>query len=156
MKIGNGADFGAGVLFIAAGLFFALFAQSYELGSAQRMGPAYFPTVLGAALALIGALIALRGWVGPRTTSTAGAAEPTRIGPLLWVLGAVAAFGLLLRPLGLVVALAMLVGLASRASGDLRRGETVAVGLALVALVPIVFIWGLGLTLPLWPAFVAR
>jgi hypothetical protein len=149
MKIGNGADFGAGVLFIAAGLFFALFAQSYELGSAQRMGPAYFPTVLGAALALIGALIALRGWVGPRTTSTAGAAEPTRIGPLLWVLGAVAAFGLLLRPLGLVV-------LASRASGDLRRGETVAVGLALVALVPIVFIWGLGLTLPLWPAFVAR
>jgi hypothetical protein len=120
------------------------------------MGPAYFPTVLGAALALIGALIALRGWVGPRTTSTAGAAEPTRIGPLLWVLGAVAAFGLLLRPLGLVVALAMLVGLASRASGDLRRGETVAVGVALVALVPIVFIWGLGLTLPLWPAFVAR
>src|SRR6267378_5977983 len=63
MKITNGKDFWAGAMFIAFGLAFMLISQNYAMGNAVRMGPAYFPTVLGGMLAVLGAAVLVRGFV---------------------------------------------------------------------------------------------
>ncbi|MGB7543546.1 MAG: tripartite tricarboxylate transporter TctB family protein [Burkholderiales bacterium] len=62
MKITNGKDFWAGLMFIAFGLGFLGVAQNYSLGNAVRMGPAYFPTMLGGLLAVLGAIIFMRAF----------------------------------------------------------------------------------------------
>ncbi len=63
MKIVNGRDFWAGLMFIAIGLGFMIASRSYQMGSAVRMGPAYFPTVLGGILAVLGAIVFVRGFL---------------------------------------------------------------------------------------------
>jgi len=152
MRIRHPKDFWSGILFLVAGLAFAGLAQAYAMGSAQRMGPGYFPTVLGGLLAALGLVIAIRGLArsGPD-----GEIEPFHFGPLAIVLGAVALFGLLLRPAGLVVATVVLIGVSAYASREFRLREVVPLAAALVLLVLAVFVWGLGLVIPLWPAFVA-
>jgi len=63
MKIANGKDFWAGLMFIAFGLGFMVVARNYAMGTAVRMGPAYFPMVLGGMLAALGAAIFSRAFV---------------------------------------------------------------------------------------------
>jgi hypothetical protein len=62
MKIRNQKDFWAGLMFLAFGLAFAIVARNYQMGTAVRMGPAYFPTVLGALMALLGAIVLVRSF----------------------------------------------------------------------------------------------
>src|ERR671939_482457 len=60
MKIKSPKDFWAGVMFVGTGVFFMVWAvEHYQMGTAVRMGPAYFPTVLGGLLALLGVVILL-------------------------------------------------------------------------------------------------
>src|SRR5262249_59199171 len=71
MRIRSPKDFWAGLIFIAIGGGFVLLAQQYRLGEMHRMGPAMFPTLVGALLCVLGAIIALRafsfdGQPGPR------------------------------------------------------------------------------------------
>ena len=63
MQIRNGKDFWAGLMFIGFGLGFMLVALNYPMGSAVRMGPAYFPTVLGGMLAVLGGMVFFRAFV---------------------------------------------------------------------------------------------
>jgi hypothetical protein len=64
MKIKSPKDFWSGLMFIGSGLFFALWAMEfYQMGTAVRMGPAYFPTVLGFLLAVLGAIVLLQSLV---------------------------------------------------------------------------------------------
>ena len=63
MKITNGKDFWAGVMFVAFGLAFMWKAQDYAMGTSVRMGPAFFPTVLGGLLAVLGAAVLFRAFV---------------------------------------------------------------------------------------------
>lgn len=63
MKIKNGKDFWSGLMFIGFGVGFMIAARQYPMGTAVRMGPAYFPTLLGGILALLGAIIFLRAFV---------------------------------------------------------------------------------------------
>jgi len=63
MQIKNGKDFWAGLMFIGFGLGFMLVSFNYPMGSAVRMGPAYFPTVLGGMLAVLGAMVFFRAFV---------------------------------------------------------------------------------------------
>jgi hypothetical protein len=80
MKITNGKDFWAGLMFIAFGLGFMLVARNYAMGNAVRMGPAYFPTVLGGILAVLGAVIFFRSFVSKIS-------HPMRVFPFrLWFL----------------------------------------------------------------------
>ena len=150
MRIHDQKDFWSGVMFVVAGLAFAGFAQQYELGSAQRMGPAFFPTVLGLLLALLGVIVGMRGLAG-RTVD--GRIERFHFDALGWVLGAVVLFGLLLRPAGLIVALIGLIVDSALGSHEFRWKETALLTAGLVVLVLAVFIWGLKLTIPVWPAF---
>lgn len=153
MRIRHQKDFWSGVMFLAAGLAFAGFAQRYDLGTAQRMGPGYFPTVLGGLLAVLGLVIAIRGLA---REERGGKIEPFHFGTLAVVLGAVALFALLLRPAGLVAALLVLIGVSAYASHEFRVREVIPLALVLVALVLSVFIWGLGMVVPVWPAFMER
>src|SRR5512137_2157200 len=115
MKIKNAKDFWSGVMFVAFGIFFAGFARQYDMGTAARMGPAYFPTVLGLLLIALGLFV---GWTGIRTEAEDGHGDVDKFHfkPLLLVLGAVVAFGVLLRPAGLLVALAAMVIISSLGS----------------------------------------
>jgi len=153
MRIRHQKDFWSGLMFLVIGLAFAGFAQQYALGSAQRMGPGYFPTVLGALLAILGLVIAIRGMTreGPD-----GDIERFHLGPLAIILGAVALFGFLLRPAGLVAALVVLIGVSAYASHEFRMREVIPLALFLVLLVLAVFIWGLGMVIPVWPAFMTQ
>ena len=150
MRIKKPSDFWSGVMFVAFGLFFAGFAQEYDMGSAQRMGPAFFPSMLGGLLMVIGAAVAISALSG-RTVD--GRIERFHFGPIAWVLGAVVAFGVLLRPAGLVVALLALVIVSSVGSHEFRLRDTLILAVGLCALVLAIFIYGLGLTIPVWPAF---
>jgi hypothetical protein len=150
VQIRNQKDFWSGVMFAVAGLVFAGFAREYEMGTAQRMGPAYFPTVLGLLLAAIGVVIGIQA-LGGETED--GKVERFHFDTLGWVLGAVVLFGLLLRPAGLIVSLVVLIVVSAFASHDFKLKETVLLTIGLVVLVLAVFIWGLKLTIPVWPAF---
>lgn len=151
MKIRDEKDFWSGVMFAAFGLFFVLYAQQYDMGTAARMGPAYFPTVLGGLLLLLGILITFKGM-------KAAGGEDSKLGafhfkPLLFVLGAVVAFGLLLRPLGLLVALAVLVVVSSLGSPEFKLRDALLLTVGLSILCVVVFINGLSMTIPVLPAF---
>jgi len=153
MRIGNQKDFWSGIMFLVLGLGFVLLAQEYQMGTAQRMGPGFFPTMLGGLLAVLGLVIAIQGLRG---STASGQIERLHFRPLLIVLGSVVLFGALLRPAGLVIALLVLIGLSAYASHEFRLREVIPLAALLVAMVLAVFIWGLGLVIPMWPAFVAR
>jgi hypothetical protein len=150
MKLKNAKDFWSGVMFIAFGVFFAGFARQYDMGSAARMGPGYFPTVLGILLIGIGGFI---GFKGLTLADKDGQVDRFHFKPLLLVLGGVSAFGVLLRPGGLLVALATMIIIASFGSGEFKWKEILPLTVGLGLLVMAVFIWGLGLTIPVLPAF---
>ena len=139
-------DIAAGLVFVAFGLAFAITAYSYDLGNAIRMGPGYFPLMLGGLLILLGIGVMAEGVL-------AGEGHP--IGPIPWrgivlILAAVLFFGFTVRGLGLVPSLFITVlasSLASRRSGALAA-LLIAIGLTLLCL--IIFVWALGLNLPLF------
>ena len=93
------------------------------LGSAARMGPAYFPTVLGALLAAIGLVMLLKS-LG---SAEGGNVERVNVWLLVRVLVAVAAFAVLLHPLGLVLTAVVVVVLAASAGHEFRVGEALSV-----------------------------
>jgi putative tricarboxylic transport membrane protein len=74
MKITNGKDFWAGLMFISFGLGFMYVSGNYPMGTAVRMGPAYFPTVLGGMLAVLGGVVFFRAFVSRMN-------EPMRVFP---------------------------------------------------------------------------
>jgi hypothetical protein len=150
MKIGDAKEFWSGVMFAVFGLFFIVFARQYDMGTAARMGPAFFPTMLGGLLLLLGIGIALRGILADTQD---GKVARFHFKPLLLVLGAVVAFGLLLRPAGLLVALSALVVISSLGSDEFRLRDVLLLTVGLGALVLAVFIYGLGMTVPVLPAF---
>jgi Tripartite tricarboxylate transporter TctB family len=147
MRIRSPKDFWAGLIFIAIGGGFVLLAQQYRLGDLHRMGPAMFPTLVGALLATLGAVIALRSFV------LDGAALPRfEARPLGVSLLAIVLFGIALQWLGLVAAVAVLVLVGAYAARSVRPLENLALAAALIAFSVGVFVWLLGLPLPLWPA----
>lgn len=150
MRIKSEKEFWSGVMFIAFGVAFAGLATNYDMGTAQRMGPAFFPIILGGLLAVLGVVIALQGLAAETMD---GKLEKFHLGPIAWVLGAVIAFGMLLRPAGLMVALVALIVISSLGSHEFKARDTVLLAIGLCLLVLAVFIYGLGLTIPVLPVF---
>jgi len=146
LKIGDKKDFCAGIMYIAIGGFFALWAQNYPMGTAVRMGPAYFPTVLGWILAGLGLIVLGRSFVlhgeEPRKTNWR---------PLLWVIGSVYAFGFLLGTAGLVVASFTIVLISSVGGWDFRWKEQLINAVVMTAANVAIFDYGLALPFKLFP-----
>jgi hypothetical protein len=158
MKIGHQKDFWGGLLFAALGLFFAVIARGvpgvpflpgYSMGTPARMGPGFFPFYLGAILFLLGAVIAVAGVRGKRGPESD--VEKFHWGPILYVLGAVCVFGLLLKPTGVLFSGLVLVVGASFGSHEFRLKQTLILGLALTIFCAFVFVGGLKLPIPLCP-----
>lgn len=150
IAIRNQKNFASGLLYIAVGLAFAVGATNYRLGDAARMGPGYFPLVLGLLLACIGAIVlagSLRSHTPPETM------PDFHFKTLAWILGSVVLFGILLVPLGLVGALVVLVFVSSMASHEFGWKGALLNALALLVICAGAFVYGLGLQLPMWPAF---
>jgi Tripartite tricarboxylate transporter TctB family len=152
MHIRNQKDFWAGVMFIAFGGFFSGFGTQYTFGSAARMGPGYFPTVLGIVLMLLGLIVAIGG-----LSSKADEEKIQRFDwpTLLFILGPIVLFGLLLQPLGLVLSLFLLVVISSYASHEFKWRAAIINAIVLIAMSLAVFVWGLKLQFQLWPAFIS-
>lgn len=153
LKIKNEKDFWSGVMFAAAGLFFAIYARKYDLGTAHRMGPGYFPTMLGLLLALLGGIIA---FTGLSREGVDGKVQKFHFAEAGWVLGAVVVFGLLLIPAGALVSIFALVVISSLGSHEFRWKEAIALAAAMALVTYAVFVWALGVTIPVWPAFMNR
>ena len=151
MRIRGQQNFWSGVMFITVGLLFSWFATDYQMGTAARMGPGYFPFWLGIIMAILGAALSL-GALSPKAEES----EVSRFDwmSLLWVLGSVTAFGLLLRPLGLYVCLFILVVGSSIASFNFSWKVAVANAVFLIVFSHVAFIKGLGLIFPLYPWFI--
>ena len=161
MQIKSQKDFFSGLLFIAVGIAFAWGATSYKVGDAARMGPGYFPLVLGVLLTVLGTAIAFKATV----VETEDGDPVGRWGwrPLFFVLMANFVFGVLLAGLptlgvpamGLVVAIYGLTFIAALGSTEFRAKEVFVLATVLAAGSYAAFVWALKLQFPVWPTFIA-
>lgn len=148
MKIKSPKDFWAGLMFIAFGLFFVFVARKYQMGNAVHMGPAYFPSVLGGLMAVLGGIVFFQSLV----VKGAGVAAMS-FRPLFFISLSLLLFGYLLKPIGLAFALALLFGVSAFAGHDSKLKEFVILSFVLIVLSWLVFVKCLGLPFPLWPGF---
>jgi hypothetical protein len=137
-------------MFIGFGLFFAIVAMvNYQMGSAVRMGPAYFPTVLGGLLVFLGAIVMFNSFVvtGPNVAKF-------HFRPLLFVMVSSLAFAYLLKPLGLVLASIALVFVSAYGGHEFKWKEVAILSVVLVIFSVLVFVKGLTLPFPICPSFI--
>ncbi|MFG1360080.1 tripartite tricarboxylate transporter TctB family protein [Xanthobacter pseudotagetidis] len=149
MRIASTKDFLAGVLFAGFGTAFAaVAATSYAQGTPARMGAGFFPLVLGVLLAAVGLAVMARSLI------VEGDGLPrVRLRPLLSLLAAMVLFGIMLRPLGLMVSAVVLVLAGSLSSPEFRLREALLLAAGLSVGAVLLFVTLLGLPLPVWPSF---
>ena len=160
MKIKSQKDFFAGVMFTVVRVAFAWGATTYNVGTGARMGPGYFPLMLGIVMAAIGLVIMFTGLTVETATG-----DP--IGKWAWrqvffILGANLAFGVLLGGLpsfgipamGLIIAIYALVLIAAQAGSKHALPSVLALATVLAVGSYIAFIWALKLQIQVWPTFI--
>ena len=139
-------DFLTGVLFLGFGCGAAAMAASYRLGTSSKMGPGYFPMILGGVLAALGLYLIVR--------SAAASVDKVEFGDmkaLAIVLASIAVFAVAAPKLGFVAAAMLLVVLSRLASPARGWREILLSAAALTAFASLIFIYGLGVSLPLGP-----
>jgi hypothetical protein len=137
-------DFWAGVIFLIFGLAAVFIGRDYSMGSAGRMGPAYFPSILGGVLTLIGSVSVVRSMI-----RSGGAVDKFAVREIILIVLAVLLFGLLVRGLGLAIAVILLVMVSGYASVKFKVGPFLAVALGLAVFAVLVFVKALGLPMPM-------
>ena len=160
VKLKSQKDFWAGIMYMTVGLAFAIGAKNYSIGTGARMGPGYFPLILGILLALIGAGVAFKGL-------TNGPKDGDPIGKWAWkqvffILAANFAFGILLvgipswgvPAMGLIVAIYGLVFIASMAGHEFNAKAVFILATVLAVGSYVAFVWALNLQFPVWPSFI--
>ena len=145
-----GKDSLAGATFVALGLAFAIASSQYTIGTALRMGPGYFPLVLGGVLVVFGALIVVKGIVAP---------DADDVGPVPWrslglLVAAVLFFGFAVQGLGLVPTLFVTIFLAAFAGFKIGAVRAAVIAGGLTALCYLIFVLALQLRLPLFGPWV--
>ncbi|HSN20713.1 MAG TPA: tripartite tricarboxylate transporter TctB family protein [Usitatibacter sp.] len=159
MKIGRPKDFWGGIIFAALGLMFAVIARGlsfgdtvllagYTMGTPARMGPGFFPFWLGVLLAVLGAAISI---LGVRSGGHEGELERFHWKELFFVLGSICLFGILLKPIGMMLAGMLLIVGASFGSVTFSLRKSLVLGAFLVIFCALVFVVGLKLPIPLCP-----
>lgn len=146
MKITHPRDFYAGLMFFLVGLFSMVLAFQYPLGSAARMGPGYFPRVLGGIMMALGLALALRSF----------RLKGAQITPFAWkavglVLGAVSIFAAIVTTAGLVIATVVLIVISGLASKEFNLKESLISSVILSTVAVLLFIVGLKLQFPIFP-----
>ncbi|MBX3618707.1 MAG: tripartite tricarboxylate transporter TctB family protein [Rhizobacter sp.] len=151
MKIKSEKDFWSGLMFLVVGIVFAVGATNYSMGSSARPGPGYFPLMLSIILAILGAIVLFKSL----TIETEGG---DRIGsiawrPLLVTVASIVMFGALLPRLGMVITVPLLIILVSFAGDEFKWKGVLIAAAVLTTFTWLIFIVGLKLIIPLWPAF---
>jgi hypothetical protein len=171
LKIKSERDFWSGMMFLVVGVVFAIGATNYSMGPAcppndpcatslwarlsqlsAHPGAGYFPLGLSILVALLGAVVLFKS-----LTIESDGGDP--IGkfawrPLIVIIVAIALFGAMLEPLGLALSVPVLIAVTSLAGDEFHWKGVVANAIVLTIGSWAIFIWGLKLTIPLWPAFV--
>lgn len=142
----NNRDFIAGLLFIVLGALAVALARDYPMGSAMRMGPGYFPTVLGAILLLFGVYVMLRGVRSGEKVKGEWGWRPLALITLSIVL-----FGFLLDRLGMIPAIVLMLFVAAAAGREFRFKEVLLLAVLMTAFSAVVFTYALKLPYPLLP-----
>jgi len=162
MGIKSQKDFFSGLMFMIVGIAFAWGATNYKIGDGARMGPGYFPLMLGVLLAVLGAIITFKSMVvetidGEKIGSWAWK-------PLFFIICANLMFGLMLGGLpsikfpafGLIAAIYALTLIAALAGEEFKIKEVLVLATVLAVMSYLAFIVLLKLQFPVWPAFITR
>ncbi len=161
MKIKSSKDFFSGLMFTVVGASFAYGATSYTIGTGARMGPGYFPLMLGIILALIGAIVLFKALVVETPTGDPIGALAWR--PLTFIIVGNLLFGVLLGGLpsiklpamGLIVAIYGTTVVVSMAGDKFKLKEALILATVLSIMSYLAFILLLKLQFPVWPTFIA-
>ena len=153
MQIRNRKDFWSAAMFIIFGVLFIVWSTEYQFGSGQRMGPGYFPTILGILLLVLGILVAL-----PSLKADAQETHVEKIGwrGLVVILGAVMLYAFLLPRAGFVVSLIVLIVLSAMGSKEFTWKAALLSCVVLGVFSYLVFVKGLELQFPVWPIYLTR
>lgn len=160
MNIKSQKDFFCGLMFMAVGVVFAWGASTYNIGTGARMGPGYFPLMLGVLLAFIGALVTFKALV--IETEGGGKIGKWAWKPLFYIIAANVVFGILLAGLpavkfpafGMMVAIYALTFIASMAEAGWKVKNTFILATVLAMGSYLAFVVVLKLQFPVWPAFI--
>lgn len=148
MAIPNWRDLIAGAMFAAIGAGVVIIALGYRLGSAARMGPGFFPIMLGVLLVVLGIAIAAISF----RSSPEGEPAPHSFKGMLVVVGAVCLFAVMLDWAGLLLTVFVVAAGSSFMSPESSAAKALATGAVLTALCYGLFIWALGVPMPVFPS----
>ena len=161
MKVKSQKDFLAGLMFTAVGIAFAWGATNYTIGEGARMGPGYFPLVLGILLAVLGLVVTF-------TALVVQTEDGDRVGAIAWrplgfIIGANVLFGVLLAGVprfgipafGLIVAIYGLTFVAALAGDEFDAKEVAILATVLAVGSYLAFVVLLKLQFPVWPSFIS-
>ncbi len=161
MRIGSQKDFYSGLVYAALGVAFAWGATNYNVGTGARMGPGYFPLMLGIVLAILGSVVALKAIVVKTESGD-------KIGKWIWrpvgyIVGANLAFGILLGGLpsiklpamGMIIAIFALTLISAKAGTEFKLKEVLILSGILAVGSYLVFILMLKLQIQVWPTFIS-
>jgi hypothetical protein len=148
MRVRGLSDFLAGLLFAGFGGLALFIGRGYPMGSAMRMGPGYFPAILGVLLVVLGLAVMLRGLLvageRPRAFATV---------PMLLILASIGVFALTVERMGIILAVVLVIVVGSLASGIFRWREQLILNAVMVALAVGLFTYGLGLPFKILPSW---
>jgi predicted outer membrane lipoprotein len=147
-------------MFAIIGGGFAWGATNYSIGTGARMGPGYFPLLLGILLAVLGAFTVLYSLI--EHTEDGDKIGTFAWRPIIYILGANVIFGILLAglprlglpPMGLIAAIYALTIIASKAGDVFKFKEVLMLATFLSVLSYLAFIKLLSLQMPVWPTFI--
>ncbi len=160
MKIKSQKDFFSGLLFVTMGVAFAVGATSYKIGTSARMGPGYFPLMLGVLMAVLGAAIIFKALL--LETKDGDKIGPWAWKPLFFIIAANVTFGVMLGglpafnlpPMGLIAGIYALTFIASLAGAEFNLKAVTVLATILALISYVAFILLLKLQFPVWPAFI--
>ena len=137
-------DFFAGLTYILIGTLGVWIARDYPFGSALRMGPGYFPTVLGYIMIVFGVLVLMMGVKNNEKIKGHWGLRGLIVLPIATVV-----FGVVMEHVGFIPALAALVPLSAASGREFKWGEVLLLTIGIIVMSLAIFIWGLGLPYPL-------
>jgi hypothetical protein len=161
VKIKSQKDFYSGLVYTIVGASFAYGATSYNIGTGARMGPGYFPLLLGVILAIIGAIILFKSLVVETPTGDEVGSWAWK--PLVFIIAGNLLFGILLGGLpsikfpamGLIAAIYGTTLIVSMAGDEFKLKEVLILGTVLSVMSYLAFILLLKLQFPVWPTFIS-